>query len=79
MPKRRKAGNKFTTISVTWYDKEILREYARYKKETKNGKLYESDAEIFARIISEYVATHSPIHKGKPTYPTVTQDVPQRD
>jgi len=79
LPKRRKEGNKFTTISITWSDKEILREYARYKKETKNGKLYESDAEIFNRIMSEYITTHLAVHDGKPTYPTALQDVHQRD
>jgi len=79
MPKRRKEGNKFTTISVSWHDKEILRKYASFKKETKNGKLYESDAEVFAKILNDYMAVNKPISEGKSTYPTVLQDKHQQD
>jgi len=81
MPKRRKEGNKFTTISVTWKDKIKLRSFAKYKKETKNGKLYESDSEVFARLIEEYKMNHNYIENDTPhsTYPTVLQDKHQQD
>jgi len=81
MPKRRKNGNKFTTISVSWKDKEALRRFAKFKKETKNGKLYESDAEIFTRLILEYKMNHNYIEKMEPhpTYPTIHQGKPQQD
>ena len=80
MPKRRKNGNKFTTISVSWDDKEVMRRYAHFKKETKNGKLYESDAELFHKILELYKHNESVIHiNGKPTYPTIHQDKPQQD
>jgi len=78
MPKRRKEGNKFTTISISWEDKENMRKFAEFKKETKNGKLYESDAEIFHRLLITYAMKHG---HGNPhsTYPTVLQDKSQRD
>jgi len=79
MPKRRKEGNKFTTISISWEDKELLRKFAQFKKETKNGKLYDSDAEIFNRVLY-YFSLHSTANeRGNPTYPTVLQDKSQRD
>jgi len=76
MPKRRKEGNKFTTISVTWEDKTKLRILAKYKKETKNGKLYESDSEVFARLIQAHKDEYNNIDRGTAhsTYPTVLQD-----
>jgi len=80
MPKRRKEGNKFTTISITWKDKEYLRMYAGYKKETKNGKLYESDSEVFSRVLGYYMDGKPVLNKeGKSTYPTVLQDKHQQD
>jgi len=77
MPKRRKEGNKFTTISVRWEDKENMRRYASFKKETKNGKLYESDSEVFNKMLIHYQAGHK-AGESKPTYPTALQDVRQR-
>jgi len=78
MPKRRKEGNKFTTISISWNDKELLRMYASFKKETKNGKLYESDAEVFNKMLINYQAGHK-AGESKSTYPTVLQDKHQQD
>lgn len=79
MPKRRNYANKFTTISVSWIDKETLRRFAQFKKETKNGKLYESDAEVFSRILLRYSQDHSDLKKdGNPTYPTILQDKSQQ-
>jgi len=70
MPKRRKEGNKFTTISISWDDKETFRTFADFKKDTKNGKLYESDSEIFQRLVREYELTHEK-RAAHSTYPTV--------
>lgn len=78
MPKRRKEGNKFTTISVSWQDKGLLRTFAKFKKETKNGKLYESDSEVFNRILNAYDRT-TPNDVAHPTYPTILQGKPQHD
>ncbi len=79
MPKRRKDGNKFTTISISWKDKEKLRLYAAFKKETKNGKLYESDAEVFSRMIDFFARNNVSNLKSNPTYPTIHQDVHLQD
>jgi len=79
MPKRRKEGNKFTTISISWDDKIKLRKLAKFKRETKNGKLYETDAEIFTRMISTYAQQYGLNSQPKPTYPTVLQDKHQPD
>ena len=79
MPKRRKNGNKFTTISISWKDKERLRMYATFKKETKNGKLYESDAEVFNKILEDYSSNRENPTTAHPTYPTIHQDTRQQD
>jgi len=79
---RRRSGNSHTTISITWKDKDELRRYARELKTTKNGKLYESDAELFSRIL-EYYKNNSDARKKEepvPTYPNKTSlDVSQPD
>lgn len=79
MPKRRKNGNKFTTISVSWDDKVRMRGLAHFKKETKNGKLYESDAEVFSRMLKDFYDNHPGDTTGHPTYPTIHQDTHQQD
>ncbi len=76
MPKRRKNGNKFTTISILWEDKIELRKYAKFKKETKNGKLYETDSEVIHMLLDN---TPPATQEGHPTYPTIHQDKPQQD
>ncbi len=52
---RRKISNTFTTISITWKDKEQFRRFAKFVKNTKNGKRYESDAQLFNRILDHYI------------------------
>ena len=79
MPKRRKEGSKFTTISVSWKDKEYSRMYATFKKETKNGKLYESDAEVFHKMLEFYAKNSVPNLKANSTYPTIHQGTRQQD
>ncbi len=76
MPKRRKDGNKFTTISISWEDKIELRKYAKFKKETKNGKLYESDSEVIHVLLENAPPATQEAH---PTYPTIHQDTHQQD
>jgi len=78
MPKRRKEGNKFTTISISWKDKDMLRTFAKFKRDTKNGKLYETDAEVFNRLLNAYDRT-TPNDVAHSTYPTVLQDKHQQD
>jgi hypothetical protein len=51
---RRKQGNSHTTISITWEDKEEFRKYAKYEKQTRTGKRYESDATLFKRLLEEF-------------------------
>jgi len=79
MPKRRKKGNKFTTISISWGDKQIMRSFAKFKKETKNGKLYESDSEVFNRMMIEYHNNHPEVTTMHSTYPTILRDESQQD
>jgi len=80
MPKRRKMGNKFTTISISWDDKIKMRGLAKFKKETRNGQLYESDAEVFMRVLSAFINTHpQTLQKAHSTYPTALQGLTQQD
>lgn len=76
MPKRRKRDAKFTTISISWTDKDKLRQYADFKKETKNGKLYESDSEVFHKMLTFYSNSHG-TGQAHSTYPTL-RDAHQR-
>ena len=79
MPKRRKKGNKFTTISISWEDKEVLRRYAEFKKETKNGELFESDSEVFHKLLELYRTSVPVKHiNGTSTYPTILRDESQQ-
>ena len=52
---RRRSGNSHTTISVTWEDKDEFRRYANEVKKTKNGKMYESDAVLFHKMLKFFV------------------------
>ena len=79
MPKRRKEGNKFTTISISWDDKIRMRGLAKFKKETRNGHLYESDAEVFKRMLIYFDSNHQGDKTIHSTYPTVLQGLSQRD
>ena len=51
---RRKQGNSHTTISITWDDKEEFRKHAKFEKNTRTGKRYESDATLFKRLLDEF-------------------------
>jgi len=81
MPKKRNKDNINTTISIRWVDKKEMRKYARLIKTTKTGNNYESDAEVFFKILDNYKRT-SPIphsNDGKPTstYPSKNRDESQ--
>jgi len=80
MAKPQKESNDFTTISVRKIDKSMMRQHARYLKNTKNGILYESDAVIFNRMVVGYTKdTPQATILPKPTYPTKQKniDIPQ--
>jgi len=69
-------NNKYTTISIKKFDKDRLRRIAHAVKETKNGTVYEKDADIFTRILVEFLDNH-PQYMGliaKPTYPASALD-----
>ena len=51
---RRKIGNSDTTICVSWEDKELFRKFASFVKKTRTGNLYESDAVLFSKMLSNY-------------------------
>jgi len=53
--------------------------YATFKKETKNGKLYESDAEVFHKMLEFYAKNSVSDLKSNPTYPTMHQGTRQQD
>ena len=80
MPKKRKSGAVRTTISVDWMDKNNLRRLARKTKRTKNGDVFESDSNIFKRILRHYIESHPNEYKDNPTltYPKKSQDEPQQ-
>ena len=70
---RRKLNNNYTTICITWADKEEYRKFAEYVKDTKTGQRTESDSILFHRML-EYFKIHSdPLPEGakpKSTYPS---------
>jgi hypothetical protein len=80
MPKKRKTGAVRTTISIDWMDKNKLRRLARKTKRTKNGDVFESDSNIFKRLLNHYIDTHPNEYKENPTltYPQKSQDVSQQ-
>ena len=69
---RRKQGNSHTTISITWEDKEEFRRFAKYEKETRTGKRYESDATLFKRLLAEFKENNKlpDSEKAHSTYPS---------
>ncbi len=66
---RRKIGNSHTTICVKWEDKELFRKFARFVKKTKTGDLYESDAVLFNKLLTEYRKHNREDSKANTTYP----------
>lgn len=78
MPKPRKEGNKFTTIAISWIDKDILRTLAMPVKQTKNGTVYESDAAVLNRIFKK-MGDFCMLNPS-PTYPSkALRDVSPQD
>jgi len=67
---RRKIGNSHTTICVTWEDKELFRKFAQFVKETKTGKLYESDSVVFHKMLAHFEKEHQKSETSNTTYPT---------
>ena len=69
---RRKQGNSHTTISITWEDKEEFRRHAKFEKDTRTGKRYESDATLFKRILDEFKKNNKVNENERPhsTYPS---------
>lgn len=71
MVNRLKPENTNTTISISKHTKSKLRFYAKPKRQTKNGMVYESDAEITSRILTEYMETNPIAHPiAHTTYPS---------
>jgi len=68
-------NNKFTTISIRKSDKRAMRTLANQTKETKNGIVYEKDANIFSRILIYYLNNNPlEVKEYRPTYPASVQD-----
>ena len=69
---RRKLNNNYTTICITWVDKELFRKFAQFVKDTKTGQRTESDSILFHRVLTEF-AKNNPLPedaKPKSTYPS---------
>ena len=69
---RRKLNNNYTTICITWTDKELFRKFAQFVKDTKTGQRTESDSVLFHRILADYNKAN-PLPedaKSKSTYPS---------
>lgn len=80
MPKKRKDGATTTTISISWADKNRLRSLARPVKETKNGRVFESDSTVFRRVLQHYLNSKPQEIRDTPssTYPLKTPNVSQQ-
>jgi len=77
MAKPRKSGNKFTTISISWEDKTLLRRFAEKKKTTKHGDVYESDGEVLHKLLKDLSDDPKLYEQSHPTYPSRPQDESQ--
>jgi hypothetical protein len=67
---RRKIGNSHTTICVTWEDKELFRKFASFVKKTRTGNLYESDAVLFSKMLSQFKDNNTVGEVSNTTYPS---------
>ena len=47
---QRKIGSVYTTISVTWADKDEFRKFAKFVRKTRTGDVYESDSVLFKKM-----------------------------
>jgi hypothetical protein len=78
---RKKKDNKNTTISISWEDKEEFRRYAKLIKQTKTGDRYESDADLFKRVLAYWALNHIDDCHSEPksTYPSLDKSQPSSD
>ena len=67
---RRKIGNSHTTICVSWEDKELFRKFASFVKKTRTGNLYESDAVLFNKMLSQFKDNNAVGEVSCTTYPS---------
>jgi len=67
---RRKIGNSHTTICVSWEDKELFRKFASFVKKTRTGNLYESDAVLFSKMLSQFKDNNTVGEVSNTTYPS---------
>ena len=67
---RRKIGNSHTTICVSWEDKELFRKFASFVKKTRTGNLYESDAVLFNKMLSQFKDNNTVGEVSNTTYPS---------
>jgi len=75
---KHRSNNRTTTISVLWADKETFRKFACFKKKTKNGDMYESDTELFSKMLQFYRDGNKEMAaEGKSTYPSKTPSISQ--
>ena len=70
---QRKIGSVYTTISVTWADKDEFRKFAKFVRKTRTGDVYESDSVLFKKMLEAYKANNK-IESDQPrkTYPKKT-------
>lgn len=76
---RRKKENSHTTICITWDDKERFRKFAEFVKKTRTGKLYESDALLFSRMLEFFARDNKAGDISNSTYPSRSQEPNQQD
>jgi len=67
---QRKIGNVYTTISVSWVDKEEFRKFAKFVRKTKTGDVFESDSILFKRMLELFKSSNK-VESEEPrkTYP----------
>ena len=74
---RRKLGTSNTTISISWEDKDEFRKFAKFVKTTRTGKLYESDAVLFNKMLLFFKESNAVGEVSNTTYPTKNQEPTQ--
>ncbi len=68
-------NNKFTTISIRKEDKRTLRRIALQEKETKNGIVYQKDADVLSIVLRGFIQENpGMLGDVHPTYPASVQD-----
>lgn len=67
---QRKIGSIYTTISVSWADKDEFRKFAKFVRKTKTGDVYESDSILFKRMLEVYrISNKLESDQPRKTYP----------